>query len=127
MPRQPKIKVTWDDALAMKASDDGATEGLLLAARMILGATNQVVPYAQGTLMGSGAVDFYIKDKIASVYYDTVYARKLHQNPRFKFQNGRRGKYLQYTLGQSRKQDDVLNLFGEGMKAGFRRRSGPRK
>lgn len=119
--RATKVKVTWDDILAAREADEGAHEGLLGAAEILLTASNQLVPLDTGELMGSGAVDFDLESKTATVYYDTVYAAKLHQNPTYNFQNGRRGKYLATAFSQGRSR--VLETIGQPIKLRFSRRS----
>lgn len=119
--RATKVKVTWDDIMARRAVDEGSQDGLTRAAEIILEASNQIAPLDQGGLTGSGAVDFDLDAKTASVYYDTVYAAKLHQNPKYNFQNGRRGKYLQTATRQARTR--VLDAVGEGLKLKFRGRT----
>lgn len=123
MARPMKVKITWDEALAGEAADEGADEGLVQAARVVLQAANQVVPYDTGALAGTGIFDYDPKEQVASVYYDSVYAGRLHQNPSFRFKNGRRGKWLSYTFGQSRTH--VLQYFGDAMRVAFSRRRRP--
>lgn len=114
-----KVKVTWDDIVARRAADEGAQDGLVLAAEMLLEASNQLVPLDKGQLMGSGAVDFDLEAQTASVYYDTVYAARVHQNPKWNFKNGRRGGFLRTAARQGK--DHVLAKIGDGFKLRFRR------
>lgn len=114
-----KVRITWNDILANRAADEGGKDGLINAAEAILEASNQIVPYEQGELTGSGGVDFDFGAKLASVYYDTVYAARLHQNPKFNFQNGRRGKYLATAFRQGQKR--VLTSIGDGLRMKFSR------
>lgn len=118
-----KVKVTWDDILARRAAQDGGADGLTALAEVILEASNQLVPYDTGTLMGTGQVDFDLEELKASVYYDTVYAAKLHQNPKWHFQNGRRGKYLRTAVMQARPR--AAQFIGDKMKLRFRGRRKP--
>lgn len=123
-PVTTKVKVTWDDILAQRAVDDGVHDGILGAAEVILTASNQLVPFATGHLMSTGQVDFDLKEETAHVYYDTVYAAKLHQNPKYHFQGGRRGKYLSTAAIQGKTK--VLGEFDTALKFRFRR-GGPPK
>lgn len=113
-------RITWDEAMAKGAASDGADEGLRTAARVILEAANQLVPYETGELIGTGRVDFDLGAKVASVYYDTVYAVRLHQNPKYNFRNGRRGRWLRTSFVQSKPH--VLRFFGDALKVSFTRR-----
>lgn len=114
-----KTRVTWKDIAAAHAANEGGRDGLMNAAEAILDASNQVVPFESGELMGTGAVDFDTGEMTAHVLYDTVYAARLHQNPKFNFQNGRRGKFLKSAAqGAARYAEELI---GEGLKGRFRR------
>lgn len=119
--RQPKVKIRWDDILARRAAGDGVQDGLEGAAAVILEASNQLVPYDTGHLASTGQVDFDLDDETAHVYYDTPYAVRLHQNPKFRFGGGRRGRYLGTAASQGRSR--VADEFAEKMRFRFRRRS----
>lgn len=112
-----KVKVKWDDIVAQRAAKAGQQDGLTEAAGMLLDASNQIVPLDRGDLLGSGQVDFDLDAGTASVYYDTVYAAKLHQNPKYNFQNGRRGKFLQSAVRQGAAR--VTELYAEGFRVKF--------
>lgn len=120
MQLQPKVRITWNQILAEREADHGRREGLIGAAEMLLEASNQIVPFDKGGLLGSGAVDFDFAEGTASVFYDTVYAAKLHQNPRYNFQNGRRGKWLATAFSQGKTR--VMEKFGQGFALRFRRK-----
>lgn len=113
-----KVKVSWDDIVAQRAAKEGQQDGLVEAAGMLLDASNQIVPLDRGDLMGAGQVDFDLDAGTASVYYDTVYAAKLHQNPKYNFQNGRRGKFLQQAVRQGATR--VTELYAEKFRVKFR-------
>lgn len=112
-----KMKITWNDIVAKRAAKEGQEDNLVGAAEMILEASNMIVPLERGELMGSGTVDFDFDAGVASVYYDTVYAAKLHQNPQYNFQNGRRGKFLQAATRQSATR--VMELYAAGFRIKF--------
>jgi hypothetical protein len=50
------------------------------------------VPHDKGLLQNSGRVEPMPTG--AKVGYDKVYAARLHEHPEYKFQKGRKGKYL---------------------------------
>ena len=52
------------------------------------------VPHDKGLLQNSGHVEPG-GDLAAIVGYNKVYAARLHENPQFNFQGGRKGKYLE--------------------------------
>lgn len=70
-----------------KAINDIATEVLRLS--------QFEVPHNIGTLQNSGHVEPGDNENEKIVGYNTVYAAKLHENPQFNFQAGRKGKYLE--------------------------------
>ena len=51
------------------------------------------VPHDIGLLQGSGHVDPEGDEVLVS--YNKVYAARLHEHPEYKFQKGRKGKYLE--------------------------------
>lgn len=52
------------------------------------------VPHDTGRLQNSGHVEQ--RGQLAAIIgYNTVYAARLHENPQFHFQKGRKGKYLE--------------------------------
>lgn len=52
------------------------------------------VPHDKGLLQNSGHVE-PSGELAAIVGYNKVYAARLHENPQFNFQKGRKGKYLE--------------------------------
>lgn len=51
------------------------------------------VPLDKGTLQNSG--ETHIEEDYAVVGYNTPYAHRLHEHPEYKFQNRRKGKFLE--------------------------------
>lgn len=51
------------------------------------------VPHDKGLLQASGHLEMGKEE--ALVGYNKVYAARLHENPQFRFQKGRKGKYLE--------------------------------
>lgn len=62
----------------------------------LLRLSEREVPHDTGQLQGSGKVQPEGDDII--VGYNKVYAAYLHENPQFRFQKGRKGKYLEDPL-----------------------------
>jgi hypothetical protein len=60
----------------------------------ILRLSQSQVPHDVGTLQNSGRVEPHPRE-YAEVGYNTPYAARLHENPQFRFQKGRKGKYLE--------------------------------
>ena len=88
---------------------------LIAGAGEILRVANKTVPFKEGMLAGSGAVD--ADEMKATVSYDTPYAVRLHQNPTYQFNFGRRGKWLELAFGEAR--DSANLIMAETMRRGF--------
>ncbi len=114
------MKVVWRDIEARRAAEDGQYDGLLRAAREVLAASNMIVPLDTGVLLGSGAIDVY-HDR-ASVYYDTPYAAKLHQDRKLHIRGGRRVQYLRKAAVSSRPH--IVRWFGDAFKIKFAKKKG---
>lgn len=67
-------------------------------AEFVLGEANRTVPHREGILQASGDTDVDSANMRATIFYDTPYARRLHEHPEYRFNKGRRGKWLELTL-----------------------------
>lgn len=73
---------------------DSAVDGALFkGAEHILGESNKIVPHEYGNLETSGHTS--VSDGKASVYYESVYARRQHEELTWKHDPGREAKYLE--------------------------------
>jgi hypothetical protein len=73
--------------------EDAASKGVGEAADELLRLSSKEVPFDTGHLQSTGAVT---KGKLeAAVSYDTPYAVRVHEHPEYRFQHGRKGKYLE--------------------------------
>ena len=70
------------------------------------------VPHDKGTLQNSGTVDEQGDDVV--VGYHTPYAARLHEHPEYRFQKGRKGKYLEDPI--KRNQHALGIKFGNSVK-----------
>ena len=66
----------------------------------LLDISSKEVPHDQGILQASGSASVEESgDEVwAEVGYHTPYALRLHEHPEYKFQKGRKGKYLEDPL-----------------------------
>lgn len=71
------------------------------------------VPLDEGGLLESGSVQPQ-GDGTVIVGYNKVYAARLHENPQYKFQNGRKGKYLEDPIRLN--LDVFRNFFKEAIR-----------
>ena len=97
----PKVTVRWDSRTPRRRARSGAAKGVKLAAELLLGESNAVVPLEEAVLQRSGAVTVDTQALAAAVSYDTVYAVIQHERLDFKHAPGRTAKYLE---GETNKQ-----------------------
>lgn len=79
------------------------------AAEYLLGESDKTVPHDEGTLQSSGTVSPVdpVNKSIAVSYGSgpsAAYAVRLHEHPEYRFQKGRRGKWLELTMKEQRGQ-----------------------
>lgn len=97
-----RARIKWYGNKAKAIVESACVSGVSEAAEYVLSKSNEVVPHDEGTLQGSGDIDIQKKPKpMASIYYDTPYARRHHEHPEYNFQKGRKGKYLEDTLNEN--------------------------
>lgn len=83
-----------------------ASEGLRRGLEHVLAESRKIVPLEEGTLERSGKVDVDGLD--GSVSYDTVYARRQHEELTWRHLPGRSAKYLEIPM--LRERQVVLRL-----------------
>ncbi len=83
-----------------------ASEGLRRGLEHVLAESRKIVPLDEGTLERSGRVD--VDGLNGAVSYDTVYARRQHEELTWKHLPGRSAKYLEIPM--NRERDVVLRL-----------------
>lgn len=86
----------------LKRFERASFVGLQAAGEFILGESIKITPLDEGDLQRSGNVSNNGIDTV-NISFNTPYAARLHENPQFRFQNGRRGKYLETPLQQKQK------------------------
>lgn len=95
----------------VKAVDRGVPKGLMDVAVEVLRLSQFEVPHDEGTLQNSGTAEEVAGSVV--VGYHTKYAARLHEHPEYRFQKGRKGKYLEDPI---RRNEDVLGLvFGRSV------------
>ncbi|MFE9645317.1 minor capsid protein [Streptomyces sp. NPDC006365] len=83
-----------------------ASDGLRRGLEHVLAESRKIVPLDEGTLERSGRVD--VDGLNGAVSYDTVYARRQHEELTWKHLPGRSAKYLEIPMNSER--DVVLKL-----------------
>ena len=65
--------------------------------------SQEEVPHDTGMLQTSGAVDDGFDKNERIVGYHEPYAARLHEHPEYRFQKGRKGKYLEDPIKNNEK------------------------
>lgn len=90
-------------------TDEVVLQALEEVANEVLRLTQFEVPHDEGTLQNSGTVE-RITDGVVLGYH-TPYAARLHEHPEYRFQKGRKGKYIEDPL---KRNEGVLGIrFGK--------------
>lgn len=93
-----------------------AGEGLQRGLEHVLNEANKLVPLDEGTLERSGRV---VRDGLnGAITYDTVYARRQHEELTWKHLPGRSAKYLEIPM--NRERETVLQLMAVDIRRWFR-------
>lgn len=108
-------KLMWRGGKASQRMGETGHKAVYKAAERLLAKSNSRTPYELGTLVGSSGIRDY--RGVVYIYYDTVYAVRLHENPQFNFRGGRRGKWLETTLREH--AQDFVRWVGEGWRGLF--------
>lgn len=106
----------WHGEQVLRSLEANKRRGLRKAAEFVLAESKEHVPYREGILENSGGVDS--DDKEATVFYDTRYAVRLHENPHFNFRGKGRGKWLQIAAEKS--NEKVHRILAEEIGRGLR-------
>lgn len=93
-----------------------ASEGLQRGLEHVLFESRKIVPLDEGTLERSGRV--IVNGLEGAVSYDTVYARRQHEELTWKHKPGRVAKYLEIPM--NRERDVVLRLMQVSVRRFFR-------
>lgn len=93
-----------------------ASEGLRRGLEHVLAESRKIVPLDEGPLERSGKVD--VDGLEGSISYDTVYARRQHEELTWRHLPGRTAKYLERPMNSERAV--VLRLMAVGMRRWLR-------
>ncbi|SDM46355.1 hypothetical protein SAMN04487981_101604 [Streptomyces sp. cf386] len=93
-----------------------ASDGLRRGLEHVLAESRKIVPLDEGTLERSGRVD--VDGLNGAVSYDTVYARRQHEELTWKHLPGRSAKYLEIPM--NRERDVVLRLMAVDLRRWLR-------
>ncbi|MFM9777094.1 hypothetical protein [Streptomyces scabiei] len=93
-----------------------ASEGLERGLEHVLGVSQAQVPLDEDTLQRSGKV--HVDGLEGAISYDTVYAKRQHEEMDWKHLPGRKAKYLEDPMNSER--DVVLRLMAVSVRRWFR-------
>lgn len=93
-----QVSVAWYGDRAKQSARAGAELGLRRASEHVLTEANRTVPWDQGPLERSGNTDVDRRTFEASIYYDTPYARRQHEELGWVHPKKGRAKWLELTL-----------------------------
>ena len=95
-----QVSIVWFGDRVKQSSRAGAELGLRRASEHVLTEANRTVPWDQGPLERSGNTDVDRRRLEASIYYDTPYARRQHEELGWRHPKKGRAKWLERTLGE---------------------------
>lgn len=110
------IRVSWRGQAVSRDVERKGEKALRLAAEYLLEESNRTVPIEEGTLGRSGGTD--AQGLEATVFYDTKYARRQHEETRYAHDPGRRAKWLELTLREQTKK--ITAFIGRQLGGAFR-------
>lgn len=93
----PSNFIDMIDTLAKKV-DSISMKALAEMGDTLLNLSSKEVPHDTGALQATGVVDPNEAKQTVTVGYHTPYAARLHEHPEYRFQKGRKGKYLEDPL-----------------------------
>jgi hypothetical protein len=101
---------------AITAIERAGLQGINDVASEVLRLGTFEVPHDKGILQGSGHVEPSTESQVI-VGYNTVYAARLHEHPEYRFQKGRKGKYLEDPIKNNLSL--FKNYIADAIKAAF--------
>lgn len=117
------MSVTFDATSFLKGTkraltvvEKAALQGINDVASEVLRLGTFEVPHDKGILQASGHVE-PVSDSEVIVGYNTVYAARLHEHPEYRFQKGRKGKYLEDPIKNNLSL--FRNYIADAIKAAF--------
>lgn len=109
----------WQGEKVKRELRKQAGEVLFDAAEHVLEEANRTVPHEEGILEDSGFTNVDKKQLVATIGYDTPYARRQHEELNYRHADGRRAKWLEKTMQE--RHDAVMDHFAERL--GLERRT----
>jgi hypothetical protein len=102
------LDLEWHDDEVIAALSASTFDGLELAAEHLLQVSSGLAPHEEGTLERSGDIDTDEDQLQVSVYFDTRYAVRQHEDLTYRHDEGRQAKYLEAPMHEE--ADVMLEL-----------------
>lgn len=83
---------------------EAAGQGVRDACEHVLEVANRKVPIEEGTLQRSGDISYDPQTRTGTVYYDTPYAVRQHEDQDLRHDRGREAKWLEKAVASERRQ-----------------------
>lgn len=97
-----RFDLDWHGPEVTARTHDAAAAGLGKAMEHLLGEARKVVPIEEATLERSGVASVDNEGLVGAVSFDTVYARRQHEELTWRHAPGRTAKYLEGPLNAER-------------------------
>lgn len=107
----------WRGAAIEEAKRRGIETALYMGGSHVLNKSTAKAPKDEGVLIQTAGVSVDVDAGKANIYYTQKYAARLHENPQFKFQGGRQGKFLEEPLLSE--SDVIARIFGDALRGEF--------
>ncbi|MFJ4847538.1 minor capsid protein [Streptomyces sp. NPDC088733] len=112
-----RVTMQWEGRrLWFGRGQQAASRGLRDALEHTLGKSKEIVPLDEGTLMNSGRV--VVDGLDGTIVYDSVYARRQHEELTWRHAPGRSAKYLEIPFRNER--EAMLRIMAIPLRALFR-------
>lgn len=113
-----EINFKWHGKGVTEEVEELAVRAVRIGAEVLLEKSKDHVPHDKGILENSGATDYDTDPPIASVFYDTKYAVRLHEHPEYNFKGKGQGKWLENATKENK--DLILKAIAKVLKGGFK-------
>lgn len=113
----PRARLTLNLTGAARQIRQAGARGLFFGAEHVLGVSNDRAPIDEGALVRSGIASVDEARLRAAVAYDTPYAARQHEELTWRHAPGRRAKYLESALNDSR--DEVRAVIAAQLRRAF--------
>lgn len=92
------LSLEWNDDEVEAALSASTFDGLELAGEHLLQVSSALAPHEEGTLERSGDIDSDEDELQVSVFFDTRYAARQHEDLTYRHDEGRQAKYLEAPM-----------------------------